>query len=315
MANLSGINLITNVTKMTMEGDTRNVPREVSFIIAIIINGISCPFTVLLNVLVIMAVKRRPRLQSNTNILLACLAVTDALTGLVVQPSFIIAKSFYFLNGTHSEVLGACHAVFIRSLSVCSALQLMLVTCERLIAIKFTMYYLYIVTKRNIKVAVIAVWAFTFISEVVRFTSNAVKERMHNLLVSLVGIFCVLFIASSYIILYLETRRHVMNITAQQLPQEEVQRFAKESKALKTTVIVVSALALSFLPITLTMLLWTTSMKKIIDIEVTLILFPVLRTCVMLNSLLNPLIYCLRQKEMRKCVLRVPCQAVEPAAI
>ncbi len=45
-----------------------------------------------------------------------------------------------------------------------------------------------------------------------------------------------------------------------------------------------------------------------------LVLIQLFRTCVMLNSLLNPLIYCLRQNEMRKFVLRVPCrQAVEPA--
>lgn len=57
---------------VTMQGDTRNV----GDIITGIINGISFPLTVLLNVLVIMAVKKRgPRLQTNTNILLACLGL------------------------------------------------------------------------------------------------------------------------------------------------------------------------------------------------------------------------------------------------
>jgi len=51
-------------------------PAQVSFIINLIVNGITCPFTVLINVLVIMAVKRRRRLQGNSNILLACLAAT-----------------------------------------------------------------------------------------------------------------------------------------------------------------------------------------------------------------------------------------------
>jgi len=69
-----------------MEETTLRVPIEVSFIINLIVNGIACPFKVLLNVLVIMAVKRRRRLQSNSNILLACLATTDAFTGLLVQP-------------------------------------------------------------------------------------------------------------------------------------------------------------------------------------------------------------------------------------
>ncbi|XP_078377900.1 melanocortin receptor 5-like [Oculina patagonica] len=298
---------------MTTESDARNVPLVVSFLIAIIINSISCPFTVLLNVLVIMAVKRRPRLQSNTNILLACLAVTDVLTALTAQPSFVTAKSLFLRDGIDNKVSYFVHNFFLRALSVCSSLHLMLVTCERLIAIKFTMYYPYVVTKRNIKVAVIAVWALTVICEVVRLILYAFMRQVQNLLVSLAMIFCVLFIASAYVILYHETRRHQNIIKTQQLPQEEVERFAKESKALKTTVFVVSAVMLSFLPMALTLLVKVTGLKKTVDIEVFVVLSPLVRTCAMLNSLLNPLIYCLRQKEMRKFVLRVPCQAVAPA--
>ena len=37
-------------------------------------------------------------------------------------------------------------------------------------------------------------------------------------------------------------------IKTQQMPQEEVERFAKDNKALKTTVYVVGALALCFSP-------------------------------------------------------------------
>ena len=47
----------TSVTEMTAQGDTRNVAQEVN-IITIIINGIACPFTVVFNALVIMAVKK-----------------------------------------------------------------------------------------------------------------------------------------------------------------------------------------------------------------------------------------------------------------
>ena len=42
------------------EGDRVNVPQEVSYIITIIIDSNTFPFTVLLKVLVIMAVKTRP---------------------------------------------------------------------------------------------------------------------------------------------------------------------------------------------------------------------------------------------------------------
>lgn len=44
---------------------------EYSFLIAIIVNSIACPFTVLLNVLIIAAVVKTRRLRNNSNILLA----------------------------------------------------------------------------------------------------------------------------------------------------------------------------------------------------------------------------------------------------
>ena len=93
MANLTGSNFTNFSSKFTNDEDAANVSLRVSYIITIIINSITCPFTVLLNVLVIMAVKRRRRLQTNSNILLACLAATDALTGLTSQPSFVAWKT------------------------------------------------------------------------------------------------------------------------------------------------------------------------------------------------------------------------------
>ena len=52
------------------EGETAYVPLEVSYIIIIIINSITFRFTILLNVLVIKAVKTTPWLRSNSEILL-----------------------------------------------------------------------------------------------------------------------------------------------------------------------------------------------------------------------------------------------------
>ena len=299
---------------MATQGDTRKVAQDISIITLIIINGITCPFTFVLNALVIMAVKKRRSLQSNTNILLACLAANDALTGFVVQPSLIVWETFRLINsnGIESSLAEEFHRFFIRALTVCSSLHLILITCERLIAVKFTMNYPCIVTKRKIKVTVIVFWLFSFMSQGFKYFSNHVIVRgMSNVIVPLAMTFCILFIATTYTILYLESRRHERKIKTQQLTQEEVQRFVKENKALKTTAFVVSAVLLSFLPMALTIfsvsVIGGTSVNPAFVVSTLLV-----RTCAILNSLLNPLIYCLRQKEMRKFVFRVPCKPVEP---
>ena len=68
------------------------VPVKVSCVINIFISSITCPFTVLLNVLVILVVKNKPRLRNKPilSTLLAFLAVTDALNGVTGQPALII---------------------------------------------------------------------------------------------------------------------------------------------------------------------------------------------------------------------------------
>ena len=59
-------------------------------IFIIIINILTFPFTAVLNALTMLAVKVKPRLRAQkSNILLALLASTDFVVGVIVQPVFI----------------------------------------------------------------------------------------------------------------------------------------------------------------------------------------------------------------------------------
>ena len=192
--------------------------------------------------------KRRPRLQTNSNILLACLAATDALTGLIVQPSFILWKISLILGAGNSEGILNFHNSSLYTALYSSSLHLMLVTFERLLAIKFTLSYLNIITEKNIKRTVTVFWIIAFTSGVFRLFGFQARILVRGTL-ALVVISCIPFVVFSYIILYRETRRHKKKIKTQQLPQEEVERFTKENKALKTTVFVVGAVILCLLPV------------------------------------------------------------------
>ena len=148
MANFFEANL-TNVTKMSSTAnDETKVP------LGIIINSIACPFIVVLNVQVIMAVKTIPRLRTNSNILLTCLAVTDALTGLTVQPLFVLGRILRLFDVGDPERVAKAHNTILFVIVTSSLLHLMLVTFERLIAIKFTMHYSNVITGKNLKLTV-----------------------------------------------------------------------------------------------------------------------------------------------------------------
>lgn len=303
----TGSNLSIKFSNITSEDVLRlSVPVMVSFIVNIIINSITCPLTVLLNVLVIMAVKRRPTLQSYANILLACLAATDVVSGLLVQPSFILHMFLKLLevDDEHVEdVVIDIHDSALRGLLVCSSLHLMLVTYERIIAIKYTLNYFVIMTKKKLKIAVAVCWLLPIFSEL--FKDITGDSLFSNVLVALTLVSCVLFISISYLLLYRETRRHHKKMKTEQLPRQEVERFTKEKKALKTSVFVVGAVLLCFFPsIVLLSLVFHFSLDVVVKSNLYVILLPFVRTSGMSNSFLNPLIYCLRHKEIRKFVFR-----------
>ena len=121
---------------------------------------ISFPVTILMNVLVIMAVKTRPRLQSKYNILLACLAGTDLLVGAASEPTFI-ARQIYVIKclslTEYCRYDKETHLLFFTPI-LASLFHLTLISMERLVAMKYTFRYLTIVTERRLKIAVASSW-------------------------------------------------------------------------------------------------------------------------------------------------------------
>ena len=294
-----------NVSNSTSgEGDIASVPVEVSTVISIIINTITCPFTVLLNVLVIQAVKTRPRLRTNSNILLACLAVTDALSGLLGQPSYILWRITLIFGISSSQAVASFNYDVMAALVLASYLHLMLVTFERLVAIKFTMHYSSIMTHNTIKITVSVFWIISFLGGVF----SALK--MYYVLLPMTGLAtnsCIVFVASAYLILYHETRRHQKKLKAEQLPAEEVERSSTENRALKTTMFVVGAVVVCLLPLGFCLIVMNAGLYVKCPIS-----DQVWQRFGLLNSFVNPLIYCFRQKEMKKFIFGKKTHVVQP---
>ena len=173
-------------------------------VLVIIINTITCPCTVLLNVLVIKAVKTMPRLRTNSNILLACLAVTDALTGILGQPFFVLWKIFLLFGLSNSKTFENCYYGTVIMLLIASYLHLMLVTFERLVAIRFTMQYPNIITENNMKIAVLVVW---IISSIWGIFEAMELDLALRLLLLLHVLFSFVSLMSSCIVKHVVTKR------------------------------------------------------------------------------------------------------------
>ena len=91
-SNLSNISILPSEANCRIWKEEYHQENYVSTLAAVILNIVTCPMTVCLNLLVVVAVIRKPRLQTMYNILLCALAATDLVVGAVVQPSFIVQE-------------------------------------------------------------------------------------------------------------------------------------------------------------------------------------------------------------------------------
>lgn len=194
-----------------------------------VIELLSCPFTVLLNALVMMAVKTKPRrLQTHLNILLASLALTDLMVGLVVQ-SLHVTVAIFLLQGKRFDEFCEMKSAFIISFLIFSAASLShlaLISGERYLAIKYPFIHSTADTKRRLMFASIHGWTVIPL-RLVLTQVPAISIILQGLIVS--------SIISSQVLVYREARRHEKQILSQQVSLEARAKFEKEKKALKLT--------------------------------------------------------------------------------
>ena len=202
------------------------------------------PLPSVLNALVMVAVKTRRRLQTHPNILLACLALTDLMVGLVVQPLHI-TKTIFLLQGKDAHEFCNIELAFSVSFLVFSFIigcHLLLISGERYLAIKNAFTHATVVTKARLIMSSAMAWIVVMVFllvisyfTIIFFTYNAI------ILFSIVLL---------HIFVYKEARRQEKQILSQQVSMEAREEFKREKKALKlTTIILVTICCVLFVTI------------------------------------------------------------------
>ena len=257
----------------------------------IIVNSLSFPFTVFLNAMVLMAVIRNPPLQTNPNILLACLSVTDLLVGMISQPLHV-SIALLLLLGDRSHTF--CHLPLVFNASVlilcgASLFHLVLISAERYFTIKHSFAKGILITKARLIISSVVAWIATLILVIVPTVTRI------TVILILRQIAAISLIVTFQVIVYREVRRHEKQILALQVSLEESLKCQKEKRALKLTSTIIAAVAVSYTtPWIITVIARLLFAKEIIDVlmavgEVGLL--PLL-----LNSVINPIIYTEKKK-------------------
>ena len=269
-------------------------------VLATVLNLLTCPFVVLLNALVIIAVKTKPRLQSKHNILLACLAVTDLLVGIGAQPPFIVQEISVLVSGSPSLACSIDDVVQLTILTLClvSVLHLALISIERFVAIKYSLRYESIVTTFRLTVAVGCCWLVITMFFVVKILKLIAFPPFIFVFVS----FAVIIFCHTYV--YFVCRRHSIKIKSEQVSQEATAKFLKERKAWKTTSIILGGVFMCYLPMFVITII-SVIIPGYLNQRLVVSSRPLFFTFFILNSLCNPIIYCWRSKEIREAAMQL----------
>ena len=262
----------------------------------------AAPVTTLLNILVIVALRKNRELQKFSNILLCSMAVTDLITGAVTMPMSAIVD---VLMLTRVSVKHVCtfdslvNKLLLFTMSISSLYHLTAIAWERYMAIKCWKDYRNKVTKLLLQKLGATAWLLAILKQVptvamiIAGVDRMVLDRwlaLENILVMI----CLFAIAYFYIMVFLGVRKQKQNQTS----QVTIMMKAKlESKVAKTTGLLTAGLMVSFVPsiviATLGNFFPTFRMNSA---------FRLSEVFVQLNSILTPVLYFYRDRRFRNTV-------------
>ena len=142
--------LQANQVSVLLPGVATTHLRLSSYKITVALTAIACPITILLNLLVIIAVKTRRELKQNSNILLSSVALADLLVGTVSMPLSITLDTLVIHRVLVVDIICTIDFISVSVLHIdcwASFFHLLLITWERYVTIAKCMEYKAIVTR------------------------------------------------------------------------------------------------------------------------------------------------------------------------
>ena len=280
-------------------------------IIIIVVSTLTFPITAALNALVMIAVKRKPRLREHkSNIVLALLASTDFVVGVIVQPVNVAMMITVLTDDISGETCAL--QVFTKAVSrvviSASLFHMALISGERYLAMKHSFAHFTLLTETRLLVASVLAWLLSIIFHIGLVVYRSVFLLINNATMGL----CLAFIIFCHVTVYREIRRHEKQIAAQQVSVEAREQFQKDKKAFKVTFIIIVVLMLCYVPI----LIFSAVLERFrskISLEMLYMYLFTATLMVLLNSFFNPIIYSFRLRGFRVAFIELICKTANIA--
>ncbi|XP_078342772.1 beta-3 adrenergic receptor-like [Oculina patagonica] len=257
--------------------------------------------TILGNALILVALRKESSLHPPSKLLYSCLAITDLLVGLIVGP----AAAVHFMNWTidlkgidlcvNSAAIGAVSFTILTSVSL---LTLTAISVDRLLALLLKLRYRHVVTSRRIRAFVVCAWIPSIVYAITLFWEYSIAKIYGYTLQAL----CILISAFCYSKIFLTLHRHTSEVqdhVHQRQPNERLPlNIRRYRKTVCTGLWILMTLVVCYVPYIIVTAIFTSNGP----FSLLPTLWGITGTLVILNSSLNPLLYCWRIREVRQAV-------------
>ena len=276
----------------------RGVDRELIFLSAL---NIFLSITAFLgNFLILVALHKETSLHPPSKLLYRNLAMTDLCVGIISQPldvtdwiSVVTERwdiCYYALQGTHFSGFILCSVSLLTSTAI---------SVDRLLALLLGLRYRQVVTLRRTCITAIGFWILCILASL---TSLLWKSSIRSWCQYIGTAICLVITIFAYTKIFFSLRHnqiHVQNYVAQGQPSQAIpSNIARYKKAVYSAMWVQGTLVACYVPYAITEALTPQQ-----GMTLSVYLFrQFTATLLFLNSSLNPLLYCLKIREVRQAV-------------
>ena len=285
-------------------------PSGQAFLIFLIaVNILIFPLTAVLNALVMISVKMKSRLRNHkSNVLLALLALIDFSVGILAQPSFTIVSIIFLIDPPSAYCAWRLLRPVMNFLVIASLLHMVMLSGERYLALKRPFAYISLVTEGRLLIASALLWLLSIAQQVISVLDVIVIAHT-NLIIMILSIGLIVY---CHVTVYIETRRHEIQLASQQVTQEARQQFERDRKAFKLTSIILAVLLSCSIP-GIIFIIVRSRFQKELTAETMYLLHSFTVSIAFMNSLLNPMIYSVRIRQFRVAFIELLFRTVNIA--
>ena len=282
-------------------------------LVACILNSILAFTAVVLNVLIIFALRKNPSLPRKTlKTLLLSMSVSDLGVGLVAQPLqiYILVGNINFLSQSyvdldHYEAVFKAYRVLAKFLTFASFFSIVALSADRFLVIRLQLRYQDAVTHKRAIAGVISFWLLSAVLPLIRFLGWFPENKIFIFFVTIQFI-CLIISGLFYFKIFLALRQHaaqVQNVPVECGERIEAVNAARERKAAFGVFYVYLAFVACNLPII------CVNIAAKIDDENPILTYKLnlytMVNLILLSSCLNPLIYCWKMRRIRKAMINI----------